>query len=105
MAAEPVTPVPGVNTVIAVGGTSVVAVNIGPNGGIITNPLTAEDQGLAPAEAEVLYVSPVGDASLNGNGSTFALQPGQSWEVIPGQTTTTKVNANTSGHKFSVVSW
>ncbi len=103
MAVESVTPVPGVNTVIATGGISVVAVNFGPNGGVITNPIDPVDQGLV--DAEPLYVSPVGDASLNGNGTTFRLEPGQSWNVIPGQTTTTKVNANTSGHKFSVVSW
>ncbi len=103
MAVESVTPVPGVNSIITVGGTSVVAVNGGPNGGIITNPYTAEDQGLS--EPEPLYVSPVNDASLNGNGTTWRLEPGQSWPLIPGQTTQTKVNANTAGHKFSVVSY
>ena len=100
---SPVTPIPGVNTIVTVGGTSVVVVESGPNGGVITNPLNAADQGLP--DPEPLFVSPVTDASLNGNGVTFRLEPGQSWEIIPGQTTQTKVNAPSTGHKFSAVSW
>lgn len=102
MAATPVTPVAG-TSIIPTGGTSVVAVPPNPNGGYITNPLTNVDQGISPTVAEPLYVSPVGPASQQGNGSTFALQPGQSWTIIPGQTTPTYVNAVTNGHKFSVV--
>lgn len=102
MSTTPVTPIPGNASEVAVGGTPVVAIVGGPNGGMIVNPYTDADQGI-PAEA--LYVDPVGAASLNGNGTTFSLQPGQSWSVIPGQTTTTSVNAQTGGHKFSVVSW
>jgi len=47
----------------------------------------------------------VTDAELEGNDTTFVLQPGQSWTGIPGQTTRTSVNAATSGHKFSAIYW
>lgn len=103
MAADSVTPKAGIVSVVAVGGTPVVTVGPGPNGGFITNPASKDDQGIAAAE--VLYVSPVGSAGLAANGTTFALQPGQSWPLIAGQTTNTSVNANTGGHKFSVVQW
>lgn len=96
MAATPVTPIPGINSTVASGGSAVTAVNPAPNGGFITNPATA---------SETLYVNPAGTAGLNANGTTFGLAPGQTWTVIPGQTTATSVNAATSGHQFSVVSW
>ena len=94
-------PTPGLVSVVTVGGTPVTVANGGQNGGIITNPLLATDQGIASTEP--LYINPVTAAGLAGNGTTFALQPGQSWEFIAGQTTPTSVNAVTSGHKFSVV--
>jgi hypothetical protein len=103
MTATPVTPTAGNASEVVVGGTPVIAVLGGPNGGVITNPQLPTDQGIA--NSEVLYVNPVGPATLNGNGTTFSLQPGQSWSVIPGQTTQTSVNAATGGHKFSVVNW
>jgi len=34
---------------------------------------------------------------------SFALQPGQTWQIIPGQTTPTSVNAASSGHQFTAV--
>lgn len=97
----PVTPQAGAASVIPVGGTAVIAALAAPNGGFITNPASATDQGLA--NAETLYVDPVGAAGLEANGTTFALAPGQSWSLIPGQTTTTSVNAASDGHKFSIV--
>lgn len=97
------TPVVGTATFIATGGTPVQAIPPMPNGGIITNPALAADQGISTPE--VLFVNAVGDAGLVGNGANFALQPGQSWTVIPGQTTPTSVNAVTSGHSFSVTYW
>ena len=103
MAVTPVTPIPGVNNFVANGGVSVIAINPMPNGGVITNPYTAGDQNLSSAEP--LYVNPVQSSDIQGNNSTFALQPGQSWTVIPGQTTPTYVNAASAGHRFSVVSW
>jgi hypothetical protein len=98
-----VTPTAGLISNIVTGGIAVNAIGALPNGGFITNPVDAADQGLAVAE--VLYVDPVGAAGLAANGTTFALYPGQSWPIIPGQTTPTSVNAASSGHKFSVVSW
>ena len=98
-----VTPIPAINAVVAVGGTAALVFAANPNGGVITNPSDPADQGVNPAE--VLYVNPVGNAGLSANGTTFALYPGQSWTVIPEQSTTTTVNAATSGHKYSAVSW
>ncbi len=98
-----VTPIPGVTSQVTVGGTSVVAIAANPNGGFITNPLFAIDQGLSVAEA--LYINPIGAATLAGNNQTVALSPGQTWTVIPGQTTPTYVNAASNVHKFTVVSW
>lgn len=99
----PVTPTPGLVSSVATGGDAVNAVPANPNGGFITNPAAAVDQGLVTAEN--LYVNAVGAATLNGNGTTFALAPGQSWPIIPGQTTPTSVNAPSSGHQFSVTYW
>ena len=104
MAVTLVNPVSGLNTYIAVGGQGVIAIQTMPNGGYITNPLTATDQGISAIEP--LYIDPVGSAAiLQGNGTVFALQPGQTWSVIPGQITPTYANAATTGHKFSAVSW
>jgi len=102
-----VTPQAGLADIITTGGIAVQAIPALPNGGVITNPLLAGDQGISVAE--VLYVDPVGSCgglSLPaGNGTVFALQPGQTWTVIPGQSTPTYVNAASSGHLFSVVRW
>lgn len=99
-----VTVQPGRNAVVATGGTAVEAIPVNPNGGLITNPLTATDQGIT-GPAEPIYVNPISPGALSGNGSNFALQPGQSWVVIPGQASSTWVNAATDGHRFSVVFW
>lgn len=96
-----VTPVAGLTSVVATGGTAVTPVPANPNGGFITNPASAADQGLG--SAETLYVNPVGNAGTDANGTTFALAPGQSWSIIAGQSTSTTVNAASSGHRFSVV--
>lgn len=103
MAAIPVTPTAGNTSEVVIGGTPVTAIVGGPNGGLIVNPYLAADQGLGASEN--LYVNPVDNATLNGNGNTFSLSPGQSWSAIPGQTTPTSVNAVSAGHKFSVVNW
>jgi hypothetical protein len=100
-----VNPQPGTNSVVSQAGVAVQAVPANPQGGgIITNPVSNTDQGITGA-SEPLYVCPNGSAALQGNGTTFALAPGQSWNVIPGQITATSVNAATAGHKFSVVWW
>lgn len=98
-----VTPIPAINSAVAVGGTAELVFAANPNGGVITNPSDPSDQGLS--NAEILYVNPVGNAGLAANGTTFALYPGQSWSVIPEQSTTTTVNSASSGHKYSAVSW
>lgn len=104
---DTVTPQAGTVSVVAAGTTPVEAIPANPKGGFITNPATAADQGNSAPDAlpENLYVSPVGLATLEANGTTFSLAPGQSWSVIANQTTATSVNAATSGHKFSVVWW
>lgn len=104
MAASPVTPQVGSAVSVPVGGTAVNAFPGGISGGFLQNPVAATDQGLS--NAENLYVDPTGNpATQQGNGSTFALAPGVTWSVIPGQTTATSVNAPSSGHKFSAVYW
>src|SRR5208282_5954833 len=95
MSAPQAIPVGGVNSSVPVANTAVIAIAVGPNGGVITNPLLAVDQGIS--SVEVLYIDPVGNCgggSLpKANNTVFALQPGQSWTVIPGQVTATYVNA------------
>jgi hypothetical protein len=104
MAATPVTPVPGVSSTIALGGAAQVVVPASPNGGFITNPSLASDQGISTPEN--LYVDPTGTAAIIGAfGTCFAIPPGGTWEIIPGQTTTTSINGFTTGHRFSVVSY
>jgi hypothetical protein len=78
---------------------------ISPNqsGGYIVNPAAAADQGLAVAE--VLFVNQVGNATTNANGTTIALQPGQSYTVIPLTTTAVSVAALSANHKFTAVQW
>ena len=101
---DAVTPVAGLVSQVVVGGTAAIAVPSNPKGGFILNPTDPADQGLAVAEN--LYVSPVaapGSAPGDGNGTTFPISPGGIWQIIPGQTTTTWVNAASNGHKFSVV--
>ena len=91
-----VTPIIGTNVTVPVGGTPVQAIPPDPAGGVITNPYDA---------IEPLFVNPLGDADTSAGGATFALQPGQEWNVIPGQTTQTTVNAATAGHAFSAIYW
>jgi hypothetical protein len=93
---DSVTPIAGVASEVTTAGAAVVAVNANPNGGFITNP---------PDATEYLYVDPVGTATTSAGGTTFGLAPGQSWSIIPGQTTPTSVNAPDNAHPFSVVSW
>lgn len=84
-------------------GTPVVGIDINQSGGYIVNPITAADQGIAAAEP--LYVNQVTGATLQGNGTTIALQPGQSYSVIPNATTPVTVCAASPNHKFTAVQW
>lgn len=102
MTTPPVTPVPGLVSEIEIGGTAVMVIPPGPNGGYITNPPNPADQGIGGG-TEPLYVDPVSPPGLNGNGTTSSLAPGQSYSIIPGQTNPVYVNAATSGHKFTCV--
>lgn len=101
-----VTPIACDTSQVSVGGTAVTAVPANPAGGFLQNPQSADDQGIVTAE--VMYIDPInvpGSTPGSGNGTCFAIYPGQSWPLIAGQTTATRVNAATSGHKFSGVYW
>lgn len=101
-----VTPIPPLNAQVSTGGTAVNAFGPNPNGGFLQNPASATDQALGAAED--LCVNPVGVAANPSgalNGTNFRIPPGGTWEVIAGQTTSTSINAASSGHKISGVSW
>lgn len=98
----PATPTAGTASAIVTGGTALTAVTGPVNGCVITNGLTATDEGVT---VEPLYVNMVTTATAQGNTTTFALQPGQSFNCIPGQTTNVSANAATTGHKFTVTKW
>jgi|SRR6516162_5589773 hypothetical protein len=84
-------------------GVAVTAIAPNMSGGYIVNPLLAVDQGIATAEP--LYINQVGAATLQANGTTVALQPGQSYTVIPQTTTPVTVSSASASHKFTSVQW
>jgi hypothetical protein len=98
----------GDNYIVATGGQSIIALNPsanGINGGFIVNGFLQNDQAIA-SNPEPLYVNITGQpASLNANGSTFALQPGQPFPLVSNMTNAIYVNAATSGHAFTIVVW
>jgi hypothetical protein len=81
------------STVIAAGGAAqtLFAANAITNTGIVQNPLSA---------TEPLYIDGVGAANVTGTGTTFAIQPGQSFTCYPSSNAWT-VNAATTGHAFA----
>jgi hypothetical protein len=91
----------GIQSVVKVGGRSVqvTPINLPSNGGIITNPFLATDQGLS--NVEELFVSVTGPAVLYENADTTAIQPGQQFVVPAGAFVW--VNAVSSGHSFSAI--
>lgn len=98
------TPVQGPNAITSTTpGTAVVAIAANQAGGYIVNPTDPVDQGLT--DPEVLYVNQVSNATLQANGTTIALQPGQSYTVIPNTTTPVTVSAKSASHKFTAVQW
>lgn len=103
MAFIPVTPIAGYSSVVPIGGSAVIAVQPNQAGCTITNPIDPADQGLVTAEP--LYVDPVASCGLEANGTTFRLEPGQSFTGTPGSTKPVYVNAASDGHKFTVTSW
>ena len=120
---------PGATDRIVTGGVPVVAVYAGALGGLIGNPLTIQDQGLAGNEeavallrtggafgpafgpafsvahsvGESLFVDFVNPATLMQVGTTIELFPGQTLRIPSGLTTNVTVNAGFGGHTFSVV--
>ena len=82
---------PGISVIVNDG-------TLGALGGVITNPLTAIDQGVPIAES--LWVSLLGNAAMSAVNGTVEVLPGQQFLVPPGA----KVwaTAGSSGHKFSV---
>jgi hypothetical protein len=98
------TPVTGPATITSTTpGTPVTAIDVNQAGGYIVNPTLASDQGVATAEP--LYVNQVTGATLTANGTTVALQPGQSYSVIPNTTTPVTASAASANHKFTAVQW
>ena len=98
------TPVAGLaSQTSATAGIPVNAVAANQSGGYIVNPLLPADQGLA--SAEVLFVNQVGPSSVQANGTTIALQPGQSYTVIPNTTTPVSVASLSANHQFTAVQW
>jgi hypothetical protein len=97
-------PVAGSSVVTsATPGTAVIAIAANQAGGYIVNPFDPADQGLSTAEP--LYVDQVGNAVLQANGTTIALQPGQSYTIIPNTTTPVTVASASASHKFTAVMW
>jgi hypothetical protein len=84
-------------------GVPINAIAANQSGGYIVNPIAAADQGLAAAE--VLYVNQVGPSNTQANGTTIALQPGQSYTVIPFTTSPVSVASLSPSHKFTSVQW
>jgi hypothetical protein len=98
------TPVAGLaSQTPATAGQPVNAIDVNQSGGYVVNPAAAADQGLSAPE--VLYVNQVGPATLQANGTTIALQPGQSYNVIPSTTTPVSVASVNANHKFTSVQW
>jgi hypothetical protein len=89
---------------IVTGGTAV-AIITGPiNGGWLTNPASAEDQGIEVPES--LYLSQSAVPGLVGNGPVENLYPGQNWTFGPlNAGVTVRVNAETAGHMFAGEIW
>lgn len=86
---------------IVIGGQPVVAIYGGALGGIIQNPASALDQGIAVAES--LYVNVAGAAGDVAGPTTSVLAPGDSTLIPPGTLISVSVSAVTSGHRFSCV--
>jgi hypothetical protein len=84
-------------------GVPINAIAANQSGGYIVNPISAADQGLAAAE--VLFVNQVGPSNTQANGTTIALQPGQSYTVIPFTTSPVSVASLSPSHKFTAVQW
>lgn len=101
-----VTPTGGVVSEVTTGGTAVVAA-IGPiNGGFITNPATAAAQGVTLENLYVDVVGVPGGTDATANGTTLLLAAGDTF-ALPAlaEGSDVRVNATSSGHKFTIVLW
>ena len=86
-------------SVVLDGGEAITAIYGPVAGGVITNPQTAEDQGIAVPEP--LFVDITGNpAALHETVTTIPIQAGGSY-TIPAGTPSVSVNAVTKGHKFA----
>jgi hypothetical protein len=101
VAVTPVSLYPLAASKVIAGGTPVTAMNGPVGGGLISNPLSAADQGIAVAEQ--IFVDVTGPAALGETATTFELQPGDTYPIPAGLTSDVSVNAATSGHRFSGV--
>ena len=88
---------------VPTGGTAVTLMYGPVLGGFIVNPATALDQGISLVE--VLYIDVIGPAATAETATTIALQPGQSYTVPANLTSNVSVNAATSGHRFTAVTF
>ena len=90
---------PLVNSRIAKGGQASVAVYGPCLGGLIVNPVSAQDRNLALVEP--LYIDLVNPAVTAESGTCFKLQAGQGFTIPPNFGGTVSVNAPSTGHAFS----
>lgn len=100
-----ITPVAANNYEVVTGGMAVTLFSADVSGGLMVNPSNPDDQDIS-GTVEDVFVDPTGAvAVLQGNGTCFRIPPGGAWNAIPGQDTTTSMNAATSGHKTSAIKW
>lgn len=99
-----VTPRALTTSVVAVGGTAVVAIAGPLNSGFIYNPATIAGQNIAALES--IWVDMVGVPGTVDGGTTIEIKPGQSF-VLPniGASTSVRVNAATTAHRFAGEVW
>jgi hypothetical protein len=90
------TPTAGLNSQTGAPGIPVAALDINQIGGYVHNPVSA---------STVLYVDPTGPASTTANGTTMALNPGQTFYAIPESTLQVSVAATDANHQFVAVQW
>lgn len=86
---------------VGAGGTPVTVMSGPLAGGFVTNPQSAEDQGIPVIEA--LFIDLTGPAALEETATTYPIQPGQTFTIPAGMLGDVSVNAATSGHRFSAV--
>lgn len=93
-----------VASIVTTAGNPVRVTNGGHKGGIISNPSSADDQGIA--EAATLYFDFVGGCpDPEAGGTVFALLPGESFDLPPDLSNALYVNSPASGHRFSIMVW